>query len=65
MIVLNKRHISKILRDLEQKRSTNEQILTDRKLAIYKQIPELFEIDKKMRSNAAKTALMAVLLRSS
>lgn len=56
---MNKRHISNILRDYEQKRKKNEQTILDRKNEMYAKFPVLFEIDKKMRSNAAKVAIVA------
>ncbi|MFI3226861.1 MAG: ATP-binding protein [Clostridia bacterium] len=56
---MHKRHVSNILREYEQKRQNNEQTINDRKLEVYRKVPELAELDRKMRSNATKAAIVA------
>lgn len=56
---MNKRHISYVLREYDKKRTKNEQILNDRKFDLYRDIPILSKIDKQIRSNATKSAIIA------
>ncbi|MFI3115257.1 MAG: ATP-binding protein [Clostridia bacterium] len=56
---MEKRHLSAVLREYDIKRMKNEQIMQERKNELFKKCPEIIKIDNKVRSNIAKSAIIA------